>query len=80
VQHAILSPLDAHRFGMLQVRRLYYSITAGVPKEAQGAVETNIWRHPTDRKRMAAFGFGSSKGKESISTYRCGLCTVLDVL
>lgn len=56
---------------VLQVRRLYHSVTAGVPKELEGTVRTNIGRHPMDRKLMTAFTFGAGRGKEAISQYRC---------
>jgi hypothetical protein len=54
----------------LQIERLYYSITVGVPDQAAGEISTNIDRHPTDRLRMAVCGFGSIRGREAISTYR----------
>lgn len=55
----------------VQIIRLYYSITVGVPDRKSGEICTNIDRHPTDRLRMAVYGFGSTRGRQAISTYRC---------
>jgi 23S rRNA-/tRNA-specific pseudouridylate synthase len=54
----------------MQINRLYYSITVGVPDSSSGEISTNIDRHPTDRLRMAVYGFGSTRGRQAISTYR----------
>lgn len=55
----------------MQIKRLYYSVTVGVPDKLSGEICTNIDRHPTDRLRMAVHGFGSIRGRQAISTYRC---------
>ena len=54
----LLSPL-AVQFKDRTVARTYLSITLGVPREAQGRVATNVGRDMRDRKRMAAFAYGS---------------------
>lgn len=54
----------------MQINRLYWSVTVGVPEKASGEVCTNIGRHPSDRLKMAVYGFGSSRGREAISTYK----------
>eukprot|EP00892_Ulva_mutabilis_P012882 jgi/Ulvmu1/9967/UM059_0016.1 len=52
------------------INRLYWSITIGVPKDSSGEVCTNIGRHPSDRLKMSVYGFGSSRGREAVSTYK----------
>lgn len=54
----------------MQINRIYWSITVGVPLKESGEVCTNIGRHPSDRLRMAVYGFGSSRGREAVSTYK----------
>lgn len=54
----------------MQINRIYWSITVGVPEKSSAEVCTNIGRHPSDRLRMAVYGFGSSRGREAVSTYK----------
>ncbi len=49
------------------VRRIYRGIVAGTPREAEGRIEGNIGRHPTDRKKMAILKKG---GKPAVTHYR----------
>ena len=51
------------------ISRLYLSITLGVPNPSKGAVMTNIGRDYRDRKRMAAFAYGSTRGRMASSRY-----------
>ncbi|KAJ9528066.1 hypothetical protein QJQ45_005663 [Haematococcus lacustris] len=51
------------------VGRVYSSITLGCPYPASGRVLTNIDRDPGERKRMAAFPYGSSQGRLAASNY-----------
>ena len=55
---------------------MYWSITAGVPAQREGTVKTNIWRHASDRKRMAVYPFEGHRGKTAVSTYRCACAPV----
>lgn len=52
------------------VERRYWSVTLGVPRLKEGRVETNIDRSVGDRKKMAAYAYGSSRGRRAISNYR----------
>ncbi|KAJ9528427.1 hypothetical protein QJQ45_020287 [Haematococcus lacustris] len=51
------------------VGRVYCSITLGCPHPASGRVLTNIDRDPGERKRMAAFPYGSTQGRLAASNY-----------
>ncbi|GFH07382.1 RNA pseudourine synthase 2, chloroplastic, partial [Haematococcus lacustris] len=51
------------------VGRVYCSITLGCPHPAAGRVLTNIDRDPGERKRMAAFPYGSTQGRLAASNY-----------
>jgi len=51
------------------VGRTYYALTLGVPHPSKGRVETNIGRDFRDRKKMAAFEFCSTRGRNAASNY-----------
>ena len=51
------------QFKARTVQRTYQSITLGCPSPAAGQVSSNIGRDSADRKKMAAFTFGSSRCK-----------------
>ena len=57
------------------VGRVYYALTLGVPHPSKGRVETNIGRDFRDRKKMAAFEFCSTRGRNAASNY-----TVIETL
>lgn len=54
-----------------KVERSYLALTIGLPKQASSTVETNIGRDLKDPKKMAPFGFYSS---------RCAPCLRREVL
>ncbi|DBB08637.1 TPA: hypothetical protein ACH3X3_008761 [Trebouxia sp. C0006] len=58
------------QFRARSVQRTYQSITLGCPSPAAGEVSTNIGRDSADRKKMAAFPLGSSRGRYALSGYR----------
>ncbi|DBA85286.1 TPA: hypothetical protein ACH3X2_005979 [Trebouxia sp. C0005] len=58
------------QFRARSVQRTYQSITLGCPSPAAGQVSTNIGRDSADRKKMAAFPLGSSRGRNALSGYR----------
>lgn len=47
-------------------KRVYWAICFGILKDKVGTIETEIGRHPTDRKKMAVL---DSQGKKAISHY-----------
>ncbi len=49
------------------LKRIYTAVSWGSPKPAQGMVQGNIGRSPTDRKRMAMVEHG---GKPAVTHYR----------
>ncbi|KAG7666650.1 putative RNA pseudouridine synthase 2, chloroplastic [Nannochloris sp. 'desiccata'] len=51
------------------VGRAYHALTLGVPQSSKGRVETNIGRDFRDRKKMAAFEFCSTRGRNAASNY-----------
>lgn len=59
----------------VQVDRLYTSVTVGCPAAAQGRVETNIVRDPSDRKRMAGGAAGQPPDGEESNGFRRGVNT-----
>jgi 23S rRNA-/tRNA-specific pseudouridylate synthase len=60
---------------VLQVERLYHAIVLGMPKEAEGEVQTNIGRDVRDRKKMGVFPYMSSRFDVSLVTSLAkGLC------
>ena len=58
------------------VARTYVAITLGVPRGAKGRVATNVGRDLRDRKKMAAFAYGSLRRARPAgvggSALRCG--------
>jgi 23S rRNA pseudouridine1911/1915/1917 synthase len=52
------------------IGRAYYALTLGVPQPSKGRVETNIGRDFRDRKKMAAFEFCSTRGRNAASNYK----------
>jgi len=62
----------ATQFKERTVQRTYVSITLGMPKAAEGRVETNIARDPHDRKRMSAapYRVDGGAGRHAASNYR----------
>jgi len=65
----------AQQFKDRTVRRSYFAIVSGVPKETVGRVATKIGRHPRYRKRMTALPLEAERGKRAVSNYE-----VLEVL
>ncbi len=51
----------AAQFKAHTVQRVYHAIVLGVPKEAEGVIETNIGRDIRDRKKMGVFSYMSSR-------------------
>ncbi len=49
------------------VQRSYYAVTHGAIKEDSGIIETEIGRHPTDRKRMWV---NSRRGRKAVSEFK----------
>jgi 23S rRNA pseudouridine1911/1915/1917 synthase len=60
--HALLSAM----FQEKKVKKTYLAITVGVPKEAEGTIDTMVERSRNDRKKMAV----SNSGKKAITHYR----------
>lgn len=58
------------QFKARTVSRSYWSLTLGQPSTSSGRVETNIDRDVGDRKRMAAYAYGSHRGRTAASKYR----------
>ena len=52
------------------ISRIYTSLTVGIPSPSEGTVLTNIGRDFRDRKRMAAFAYGSTRGRTAKSAYK----------
>ena len=50
-----------------KLKRVYNAIVWGVPSPAQGRIETQIGRHPTQRTKMAVLEAG---GREAITDYK----------
>lgn len=50
--------------------RTYWAIALGRPPAPSGRVETNIDRDIGDRKRMAAYAYGSARGRTAASNYK----------
>jgi tRNA pseudouridine synthase 2 len=65
VAHASLSAQFKNR----AVDRMYYSISIGVPSPNKGIISTNVGRDFRDRKKMAAFAYGCTRGKMAKSYY-----------
>lgn len=57
----------AQQFARHSIARLYLAVVWGSPEPAEGLIEGNIGRSPTDRKRMAIVAHG---GKRAITRYR----------
>lgn len=57
------------------VERTYWSLTVRVPSASSGRIAANVGRDFRDRKKMAAFAYGSTRGRTAASNYR-----VLEVL
>ncbi|EIE24408.1 pseudouridine synthase [Coccomyxa subellipsoidea C-169] len=57
----------AAQFKAHTVQRVYHAIVLGVPKEAEGVIETNIGRDIRDRKKMGVFSY---MGRHAVSGYR----------
>jgi 23S rRNA pseudouridine1911/1915/1917 synthase len=57
------------------VGRAYQALTLGVPRPPSARVATNVGRDFRDRKKMAAFAYGSTRGRLAASNY-----TVLETL
>ncbi|WP_442943612.1 RluA family pseudouridine synthase [Nitrospirillum sp. BR 11752] len=55
------------QFADRTLSRTYHAVVWGAPAEAQGEIEGNIGRHPTDRKRMAVVSKG---GKPALTRWR----------
>lgn len=60
----------ADQFRAKTAYRIYWALAVGVPKVASGHIETQLARHPQDRKRFAAFSLQSGKGKYASTRYR----------
>ena len=60
----------SNAFAARQVRRVYVSLTIGVPDPPGGTVRTNVGRDPADRTRMTAFPYGGVKGLPAVSDFR----------
>ena len=58
----------AAQFKAHTVQRVYNAIVLGVPKEAEGVIETNIGRDIRDRKKMGVFPYMSSRQAVVISS------------
>ena len=65
VAHASLSAQFKNR----TVDRMYHSIAIGVPRPNKGIITTNVGRDFRDRKKMAAFAYGCTRGKMARSNY-----------
>ncbi len=52
------------------VGRAYYALTLGIPQPVKGRVQSNIGRDFRDRKKMAAFEFASTRGRNAASNYK----------
>eukprot|EP00890_Picochlorum_soloecismus_P000975 jgi/Picsp_1/1879/NSC_05345-R1_rna pseudourine synthase chloroplastic-like len=63
--HASLSAQFKNR----SVDRIYHSISIGVPRPTKGIISTNVGRDFRDRKKMAAFAYGCTRGKMAKSNY-----------
>jgi len=71
---AALASLSA-QFKNRSVDRIYHSISIGVPNPSKGIITTNVGRDFRDRKKMAAFAYGCTRGKMAKSNY-----SVLEIL
>ena len=56
----------ADQFKARKVKKNYFAIVCGIPKEAKGRIETFIARDPKNRKRFAV----SDKGKHAVTYYK----------
>ncbi|GAB4822268.1 hypothetical protein N2152v2_009314 [Parachlorella kessleri] len=59
----------AAQFKERSVQRAYWAITVGIPSPSEGRVATNVGRDLRDRKKMAAFAYGSARGRTAASNY-----------
>ena len=59
------------------VARTYVAVTLGVPRAAKGRVATNVGRDLRDRKKMAAFAYGSLRQAAAALTCPAGGCRPL---
>lgn len=57
----------SHQLSTRTLSRLYQAFVWGVPKPTEGTIQTQIGRHPKDRKKMAVLPQG---GKEAITYYQ----------
>lgn len=60
----------ADQFKDKTIQRTYLALTLGVPTPSQGKVATNIGRDSRDRKKMAAYGYDSTRGRTAVSNYQ----------
>lgn len=62
----------AEQFKARTIHRLYWAITHGFPKQAQGRIETTLARHPTDRRKFSSernHAQSTGRGKRAITHY-----------
>lgn len=52
------------------IDRRYVALVWGQPDEMEGAIQTNIGRHPTQRLQMTNFDFEGDEGKRSITHFK----------
>lgn len=52
-----------------QIKRVYYAILIGHPRESRGKIQNYMARHPVDRKKMAVVAPTHTGAREAITNY-----------
>lgn len=60
----------AKQFKDRTIHRKYVALVWGIPKEEEGTIKTNLYRHPKDRRIVANFEFEGEIGKHAITHYK----------
>lgn len=57
----------AHQFKEHSIKRVYLALVYGAPKADKGSIDTEIGRHPTDRKRMSG---AARRGRRAVTHWK----------
>lgn len=57
----------AHQFKEHSIKRVYLALVYGSPRTDKGRIESDIGRHPTDRKRMSG---SARRGKRAVTHWK----------
>lgn len=66
-KHDKAHQLLSHQLSDRSLTRVYHAFVWGIPNPGQGVIETQIGRHPRDRKRMAVLPAG---GRDAVTEYK----------